>query len=99
MYKAVVIEYSPKAEDMAKKIEEKANEMSEEGLDLITMSVTGSAKAILVFKARIELRAAKLYMISVAAYPLGAKCSDAKGCLYTIKKISIIAKKQSVSVH
>ena len=47
MYKAVVIEYSPKAEDMAKKIEEKANEMSEEGLDLITMSVTGSAKAIL----------------------------------------------------
>lgn len=50
MYKAVVIEYSSKAEDMAKKIEEKANEISEEGLDLITMSVTGSAKAILVFK-------------------------------------------------
>lgn len=100
MYKAVVIEYSPKAEDMAKKIEEKANEISEEGLDLITMSVTGSAKAILVFKSENwSFGAAKLYMISVAAYPLGAKCSDAKGCLYTIKKISIIAKKQSVSVH
>ena len=49
MYKAVVIEYSPKAEDMAKKIEEKAKEMLEEGLDLISMSVTGSGKAILVF--------------------------------------------------
>lgn len=27
MYKTVVIEYSPKADDMAQKIEEKANEM------------------------------------------------------------------------
>ena len=27
MYKTVVIEYSPKADDMAKKVEEKANEM------------------------------------------------------------------------
>ena len=52
MYKAVVIEYSPKAENMAKKIEEKANETLEKGLDLITMSVTGSAKAILVFKGK-----------------------------------------------
>ncbi len=50
MYKTEVIEYSPKADDMAKKIEEKANEMLEEGYLLITMSVTGTAKAILVFK-------------------------------------------------
>ena len=31
MYKAVVIEYSPKAADMAEKIEEKANEMLKDG--------------------------------------------------------------------
>lgn len=49
MYKTVVIEYSPKADDMADKIERKANEMADEGYTLVTMSVTGSAKAILVF--------------------------------------------------
>ncbi len=50
MYKTVVIEYSPKADDMAKKVEEKANEMQKNGYELITMSITGTAKAILVFK-------------------------------------------------
>ena len=50
MYKTVVIEYSPKADDMAKKIEEKANEMFQKGFELVTVSITGSAKAILVFK-------------------------------------------------
>ena len=50
MYKTVVIEYSPKADDMAKKIEEKSNEMLQEGYELITMSITGAAKAVLVFK-------------------------------------------------
>ena len=50
MYKAVVIEYSPKADNMAEKIEEKANEMLHEGYELATMSVTPAAKAILVFK-------------------------------------------------
>lgn len=50
MYKTVVIDYSPKADNMALKIEEKANEMLKEGFELITMSVTGTAKAILVFK-------------------------------------------------
>ena len=50
MYKTVVIEYSPKADDMAKKIEEKANEMLQKGFELVTLSITGSAKAILVFK-------------------------------------------------
>ena len=50
MYKTEVIEYSPKADDMAKKIEEKANEMLEEDYELVTMSITGTAKAILVFK-------------------------------------------------
>ena len=50
MYKTVVVEYSPKADDMAKKVEEKANEMQKNGYELITMSITGTAKAILVFK-------------------------------------------------
>ena len=50
MYKTVVIEYSPKADDMAKKIEEKANEMLQKRFELVTLSITGSAKAILVFK-------------------------------------------------
>ncbi len=50
MYKTVVISYSPKADDMAQKIEEKANEMLEKGYELVTMSITGTAKAILVFK-------------------------------------------------
>ena len=50
MYKTVVIDYSPKADDMAQKIEEKANEMLQGGYELITMSITGTAKAILVFK-------------------------------------------------
>ena len=52
MYKTVIIEYSPKAEYMAKKIEEKSNEMLNEGYELVTMSITGTAKAILVFKGK-----------------------------------------------
>ena len=50
MYKTFVIGYLPKADDMAQKVEEKANEMIQEGYELITMSITGTAKAILVFK-------------------------------------------------
>lgn len=50
MYKTIVIEYSPKADDMAEKIEEKSNQMLIDGYELVTMSITGSAKAILVFK-------------------------------------------------
>ena len=52
MYKTVVIEYSPKADDMAQKVEEKANEMLQDGYELVTMSITGTAKAILVFKSK-----------------------------------------------
>lgn len=50
MYKTVVIEYSPKADNMAEKVEQKANEMLQQGYELVTMSVTTTAKAILVFK-------------------------------------------------
>jgi len=35
---------------MAKKVENMANQMLQEGYELITMSTTGSGKAILVFK-------------------------------------------------
>lgn len=38
---------------MDEKIEEKSNEMLSKGYELITMAITGSAKAILVFKVKI----------------------------------------------
>lgn len=50
MYKTVVVEYSPRADAMAKKIEEKSNEMLENEYELVAMSITNSAKAILVFR-------------------------------------------------
>ena len=50
MYKTVVIEYTPGADKMAEKIEETANAMYEQGYVLVTMSITPSAKAILVLK-------------------------------------------------
>lgn len=50
MYKTVVIEYNPKANDMALRVEETANAMYVQGYVLVTMSITPSAKAILVFK-------------------------------------------------
>ncbi len=49
-YKSVVVDYSPKAKKMAAAIEEKANEMEKAGYELVTMAITGSSKAILVFK-------------------------------------------------
>lgn len=48
-YKTKIIEYSPKADTMAKKIEEKSNEMAADGYVLVTMTCTGTAHAILVF--------------------------------------------------
>lgn len=49
MYKTVVIEYFPKA-DTTKKVEKISNEMLEDEYELVTMSITNSAKAILIFK-------------------------------------------------
>ena len=49
-YKTIVIDYAPKAKKMAAAIEEKANEMASAGWELVTFSVTNSAKAILVFR-------------------------------------------------
>ena len=50
MYKTVVIKYSPKAKDMAAKVEEAANKMEREGFELISCSIMPSSKGILVFK-------------------------------------------------
>ena len=50
IYKAVEIEYSPKAENMSKKIESKSNEMLNDGYVLVTITGTTTAKAILILK-------------------------------------------------
>ena len=50
-YKTIVIDYAPKAKKMAAAIEKKANEMAQIDWELVTFSVTNSAKAILVFRA------------------------------------------------
>lgn len=50
IYKTIVIGYTPKANDMAEAIELKANEMARMGWEFVTFSITGSAKAILVFR-------------------------------------------------
>lgn len=49
-YKTIVIDYAPKTKKMAAAIEEKANELAQTGWELVTFSVTNSAKAILVFR-------------------------------------------------
>ena len=49
-YKTIVIDYAPKAKKMAEAIEKTANEMAEDGWELVTFSVTNSAKAIMVFR-------------------------------------------------
>ena len=49
-YKTIVIDYAPKAKEMAAAIERAANERAQEGWELMMFSVTNSAKAILVFR-------------------------------------------------
>lgn len=53
IYKSVV-DYEPKTKKMAAAIEKKANEMLVNGYELVTFSITNSAKAILVFKSSEE---------------------------------------------
>ena len=50
MYKTVVIKSSPKAEEMAARVEEMANKMEQEGFELVSCSITPSSKGILVFR-------------------------------------------------
>ena len=49
-YKTIVVDYAPKAKKMAASIEKTANEYAKNGWELVTFSVTNSAKAILVFR-------------------------------------------------
>ena len=48
MYKTVEIGYHPKASDMAAAIEHAANELAAQGHRVVPLSVTGSAKAIVL---------------------------------------------------
>lgn len=50
IYKTIVIDYNQKAEKMAADVEKAANDMARENMELVTFSVTNSAKAILVFR-------------------------------------------------
>ena len=49
-YRTIVIDYAPKAKEMASAIERTANERTQNGWELVTFSVTNSARAILVFR-------------------------------------------------
>ena len=49
-YKTIVIDYAPKARKMAAAIEDRANELARHGWELVSFSVTNSAKAILLFR-------------------------------------------------
>lgn len=48
MYKTFVLGYNPKADKMAEEIEHKANEISAEGYRIVSFSITGSSRAILL---------------------------------------------------
>lgn len=50
MYKTVVIKYTPKAKEMAIKIEAESNQMEQSGFELISCSIMPSSKGILVFR-------------------------------------------------
>ena len=50
MYKTMVVKYSPKAKEMAAKIEETANKMEQEGFELMSCSIMPSSKGILIFR-------------------------------------------------
>ena len=50
MYKTVVVKYSPKAKEMAVRVEEMANKMEQEGFELVSCSIMPSCKGILVFR-------------------------------------------------
>lgn len=50
MYKTIVLDEGPKAKPLAAAVEAKANKMAEQRFFLVTMSITASGKAILVFQ-------------------------------------------------
>ena len=61
MYKTIVVKYSPKAKEMASKIEDAANRMEQEGFELISCSITPSSKGILVFRQTKAPRPTEVY--------------------------------------
>ena len=50
MYKTMVVKYSPKAKEIAARVEDAANKMEQEGFELVSCSIKPSSKGILVFK-------------------------------------------------
>ena len=50
MYKTVVVKYSPKAKEMAARVEDTANKLEQEGFELVSCSIMPSSKGILVFR-------------------------------------------------
>ena len=50
MYKTMVVKYSPKAKEIAARVEDAANKMEQEGFELVSCSIMPSSKGILVFK-------------------------------------------------
>ena len=50
MYKTVVVKYSPKAKEMAARVEDTANKLEQEGFELVSCSIMPSSKGVLVFK-------------------------------------------------
>lgn len=61
MYRTIVVKYSPKAKEMASKIEDAANRMEQEGFELISCSITPSSKGILVFRQTKAPRPTEVY--------------------------------------
>lgn len=49
-YKTIVIDYAPKAKKMAAAVERVANEYAQRGWEMISFSVTPSAKVIALFR-------------------------------------------------
>lgn len=49
-YVTKMVEYSPKAETLAVRVEEMANEMVNRGYELVAFSCTATGKGIVVFK-------------------------------------------------
>lgn len=50
VYKAIVLEYAPKAKKMAASLEAKVNEMALQGWEPVSFTVTDSAKGILLLR-------------------------------------------------
>ena len=57
MYRVMVVKYSPRAKDMAARVERAANKMEQAGYNLVSCSGLPSGKGILVFHQAAEAAA------------------------------------------